>query len=55
MARLLINTTQPNVQIREKFWAVYANDAMMLLAVGPTVAIEFSTIASANDYWRDNR
>lgn len=49
MARLIIKTTQPDAQIRENLRAVYANDAMMLLAVGHTVAIEFSTIAAAND------
>ncbi|GAB4042765.1 hexameric tyrosine-coordinated heme protein [Spirosoma jeollabukense] len=55
MARLIIKTTQPDAQIRENLRAVYANDAMMLLAVGQTVAIEFSTIAAANEYWRVTR
>jgi hypothetical protein len=31
---------------------VYASDAMMLIAIGQTVATEFSTIAAANNYWR---
>ncbi|CAN5167426.1 hexameric tyrosine-coordinated heme protein [soil metagenome] len=52
MARLIIKTTQPDAQIRENLREVYANDAMMLLAVGQIVAIEFSTIAAANEYWR---
>ncbi|GAB3788413.1 hexameric tyrosine-coordinated heme protein [Spirosoma horti] len=55
MARLIIKTTQPDAQVRENLRAVYTNDAMMLLAVGHTVAIEFSTIAAANDYWRGTR
>lgn len=52
MARLIIKTTQPDAQIRENLRAVYANDAMMLIAIGQIVATEFSTIAAANHYWR---
>jgi len=31
---------------------VYAEDAAMLIAIGQTVAIEFATIAAANNYWK---
>lgn len=52
MSRLIIKVTQPDSEIREKLRPVYAEDAAMLLAVGQIVAIEFATIAAANDYWR---
>jgi hypothetical protein len=52
IARLIIKTTQPNETVREKLCDVYANDASMLLQVGQIVAIEFATIAAANNYWR---
>ncbi|WP_133645313.1 hexameric tyrosine-coordinated heme protein [Paraburkholderia flava] len=52
MARLIVKATQPDETVREKLRAVYANDASMLLQVGHVVAIEFKTIAAANDYWR---
>ncbi len=55
MARLIIKTTQPDAQVRETLREVYANDAMMLIAIGQTVATEFSTIAAANNYWHDVR
>ncbi|QHV99391.1 hexameric tyrosine-coordinated heme protein [Spirosoma endbachense] len=55
MARLIIKATQPDAQIREKLRDVYANDAMMLIAIGQTVATEFATIAAANDYWHVTR
>ena len=56
MARLIIRRrSPPDAQIRENLRAVYTNDAMMLLAVGHTMAIEFSTIAAASDYWRGTR
>ena len=52
MSRLIVKATQPDAQKREQLRDVYANDAMMLLAVTHTVAIEFATIAAANNYWR---
>lgn len=52
MARLIIKMTQPDDEKRQQLRAVYGNDAMMLIAVGQTVATEFATIAAANNYWR---
>ena len=52
MARLIIKLTQPDAHKREELRTIYANDAMMLIAVGHTVAQEFATIAAANNYWR---
>ncbi|BDM83284.1 hexameric tyrosine-coordinated heme protein [Acaryochloris marina] len=52
MARLIIKLTQPNADTREKLREVYGSDAMMLIAIGQTVAAEFATVAAANNYWR---
>lgn len=52
MSRLIIKITQPDVETREKMRPTYANDASMLIAIGQTVAIEFATIAKANDHWK---
>jgi hypothetical protein len=52
IARLVIKATQPDAVVREKLRNVYANDAGFLLQVGQITAIEFATIASANQYWR---
>jgi len=52
MSRLIIKVTQPDAAVREKLRPIYASDAAMLIAVGQTVAIEFATIAAANNYWR---
>ena len=52
MARLIIKLTQPDEAKRNQLRDVYGNDAMMLIAVGQTVATEFATIAAANNYWR---
>ena len=52
MSRLIIKITQPDAGMREQLRRVYAEDAAMLIAIGHTVAIEFATIAAANNYWR---
>lgn len=52
MSRLIIKITQPDASVREKLRPVYAEDAALLIAIGQTVALEFATIAAANDYWR---
>lgn len=52
MARLVIKATQPDASVREKLRPVYAEDPSMLIAIGQTVAIEFATIAAANNYWK---
>lgn len=52
LARLAIKATQPDDATRGKLRDVYANDAAMLMQAGHTVAVEFATIAAANNYWR---
>jgi len=52
MARLIIKATQPDAEVRERLRPIYANDAAMLIAIGQTVALEFATIAAANNYWK---
>ena len=52
MARLIIKATQPDASVREKLRPIYAESATLLIAIGQTVAVEFATIAAANNYWR---
>jgi len=47
LARLIIKLTQPDEEKRKQLRDVYGNDAMMLIAIGQTVATEFATIAAA--------
>lgn len=53
LARLIIKLTQPDEEKRKQLREVYGNDAMMLIAIGQTVATEFATIAAANNYWKE--
>lgn len=52
MARLIIKLTQPDADKRTEQREIYANDPMMLIQIGQTVATEFATIAAANNYWK---
>ncbi|NHA04559.1 hypothetical protein G7092_12170 [Mucilaginibacter sp. HC2] len=52
ISRLVIKATQPDAAVRERLRPIYAEDAAMLIAIGQTVAIEFATIAAANNYWK---
>ncbi len=52
MSRLIIKVTQPDAAVRERLRSVYAEDGAMLIAIGQTVAMEFATIAAANNYWK---
>jgi hypothetical protein len=52
MARLVIKATQPDEAIRNKLRDVYANDPASLIQIGHVVALEFATIAAANNYWQ---
>jgi len=53
MARLTIKLTQPDAAKRDQLRPAYAEDASLLILIGQTVALEFATVAKANNYWRD--
>ena len=52
LARKTIGAMQPDADVRAALRPDYANNADSLTAAGHTVAIEFATVAAANNYWR---
>ncbi len=52
MARHLIHNIQPDLDVLKAGRQKYANDPQALIAASQVVAIEFQTIAAANNYWR---
>ncbi len=52
IARKTIATIQTDPEIRTKLRPDYDNDSAKLMQAGQIVAIEFQTIAAANNYWR---
>lgn len=52
MARMGVKYTQPSAEVRDKLRADYANSADSLTMASQVVAVNFQTVAAANNYWR---
>ncbi len=52
LSRKGVKTTQPDVEVLKKLRPVYANNADSLTAASHVIAVNFQTIAAANNYWR---
>ena len=52
LARHTIHNMQPDLDVLKGGRPNYSTDPDSLIAAGHVVAIEFATIAAANDYWR---
>lgn len=53
LSRMGVKYTQPSDEVRAKLREVYANNADSLTAASQVVAINYQTVAAANNYWRD--
>lgn len=52
LSRVAVKKTQPSEEVRLKLRAVYEQDADALIASSQVVAVNFQTVAAANNYWR---
>lgn len=52
MSRKSIAAIQTDPEIRKKLRENYASDTAQLIASANVIAIEFQTIAAANNYWK---
>ena len=52
LSRMGVKYTQPSDDVRAKLRLDYAQDADSLTAASQVIAINFQTIAAANEYWR---
>ena len=52
LARHCIHAMQKELEVLKSGRAQYANDPYGLIAASHVVAVEFATIAAANNYWR---
>jgi len=52
LSRLGVKKTQPDMKVLKKLRAKYANNADSLTAASQVIAINFPTIAAANNYWK---
>jgi hypothetical protein len=53
LARLAVQATQPDADIRRSLRSDYGQNAGLLIEISHIVAVHFSTIAAANSYWLD--
>jgi hypothetical protein len=52
MVRHMVHNIQPDLDVLKGGRPNYASNPESLIAASQVVAIEFQTIAAANDYWR---
>ncbi len=52
LSRRGVKYTQPDTQVLHKLRPEYANDVHSLTAASQVIAINFQTVAAANNYWR---
>lgn len=52
LSRRGVKYTQPDPEVLQKLRPVYANDADALTAASQVIAINFQTVAAANNYWK---
>lgn len=52
MSRMGVKTTRPDVEVLHKLCPEYAENADSLTAASQVVALNFQTVAAANNYWR---
>jgi len=55
LARKSIAAIQTDPKLREELRPQYAKDTVQLIASAQVVALEFQTIAMANDYWKSEK
>lgn len=51
LSRRSIKAVQPDDEVRNKLRPVYAENADSLIASSHVIALNFQTIAAANNYW----
>lgn len=54
MARHSVHAMQKKLEVLVSGRAQYAHDPFGLIAASHVIAVEFATIAAANDYWRSS-
>jgi hypothetical protein len=51
LSRMGVKYTQPSDEVRKKIRPIYEDNADNLIASSQVIAINFQTVAAANNYW----
>ncbi len=54
LSRMGVKYTQPDMEVLKRLRPEYANDPDGLTAASHVVALNFQTVAAANEYWHDS-
>lgn len=52
LSRMGVKYTQPSDEVRKKIRPIYEDNADNLIASSQVIAINFQTVAAANNYWK---
>ena len=52
LSRRGVKYTQPDAEVLQKLRPQYANDPNALTAASQVIAVNFQTVAAANNYWK---
>lgn len=52
LSRMGVKVTQPSDQIRAQLRTAYDHDSAQLIATSQVIALNFQTVAAANNWWR---
>lgn len=52
LSRMAVKFTQPSAEVRSELGPDYERDSGALIATSHVVAVNFATVAAANNYWR---
>ena len=55
LSRMAVKLTQPSAEGRDELRTQYERDSGELIEIAHVVAVNFQTVAAANDYWRSAR
>lgn len=55
LSRKGVGYIQRDEEVKKRLRADYANNADSLTAASQVIAINFQTVAAANNYWKDDR
>ena len=53
LSRRGVKYTQPDAEVLHKLRPEYSNNASELTAASQVIAVNFQTVAAANNYWRE--
>lgn len=53
LSRRGVKSAQPDAEVLHKLRPIYAENADSLTAASQVIAVNFQTVAAANNYWRD--